>query len=118
MTIELNVAVIIQIASGISIVAGAILVLVKFGRWMLKPLKDLTERVDNAEKFLDNDKKHLEKIDYIMDYLLESNQLLLKNTNTMMRHMEDGNHTGEIKQRIKETEDFTLEGISKWKIGL
>lgn len=109
MTIQLDVATLIYIASCIGILATAVKVLYSAKKALLKPLDEIDATIKSHDKFLENDKKQLEKIDYVLADITDSMNMLIKSHKTVLMHLEDGNHTGEIKREINELDEWLVE---------
>ncbi len=110
MTIELNLATVVYICSCIGIVGGAIKILIEAKKALQKPLDEVNERLQHYDECLDRDKKRLDKVDGVLEELTQSINMLVKSNRTMLYHMEDGNHTGEIRKEIDELDAWLLEG--------
>ena len=110
MTIELNLATFIYICTCIITVGGAIKVLLEAKKALQKPLDQVNEKLERYDNFLNNDKKRLDKIDGVLGELTESINMLVKSNRTILYHLEDGNHTGEIKEELDELDDWLLKG--------
>lgn len=109
MTIELNIVTIVSAASCIVAVGGAIKVLLEFKKAVLKPLEEVNGRLDHVDECLDKDKKHLDKIDSVIEELGEAINLLVPAVKVSLEHMADGNNTGEMKHQVKIMNDWLVE---------
>lgn len=117
MTIELNIATLIYIASSITVIGGALGVLAKAKNALVAPLNEINDKIAEHDQYLSNDKQHFEKIDYILEDLIRSNNMLIKSHRTVLHHLEEGNHSGEIKADIKQIDDWLIERKeTQWKI--
>ena len=101
MTIELNIITVVSIASCIVAVGGAIKVLLELKKAVMKPLSQVNVRLDQLEEYLDNDKKHFDKIDAVIEELGEAVNLLVPAVKISLEHMADGNNTGEMKKQVE-----------------
>ena len=110
MTIELNVATIIYFCTCIITVAGAVKILLEAKKALQKPLDDVNEKLAHYDECLDRDKKRLDDMDEVLVDLTGSINMLVKSNRTMLYHMEDGNHTGEIHKELKEIDDWLMKG--------
>lgn len=115
MTIELNVATIIYIASCVITIGGAVKVLFEAKKALQKPLDEINQKFEHYDECLDKDKKHLEKIDIVIEELGESVNLLVSANRTTLAHMKDGNHTGEIDAQVKRIDQW-LETRKEYKV--
>lgn len=107
--IQLDMATVIYIASCIGIVGAAIKVLHSAKMSLLKPLDDINAKLKSHDEFLANDKRRLEKTDYALADLTDSINMLIKSHRTVLYHLQDGNHSGEIKQEIEELDNWLIE---------
>lgn len=110
MTIELNFALVIYIFSCIGIVGGAVKVLVDAKKALRKPLDEVNKKMKQHDDYLSRDKERLDKVDEVLAELTQSINMLVRSNRTMLYHMEDGNHTGEIKKEIDEIDAWLLKG--------
>lgn len=110
MTIELNVATIIYIASCISILGAAVKILVEAKKALMKPIDEINVKLVHYDQCLKNDKTRLDNMDGVLSDLTQSINMLVKSNRTMLYHMEDGNHTGEIRKELKEIDEWLLDG--------
>lgn len=67
-----------------------------------KDIKALEKRVEQ------NEEKLLRDFQSFKDQR-ETNKLILKSVSTMVKHMEDDNHTGELRSCAKEIDDFLID---------
>lgn len=109
MTIELNLTMIICVASCILTVGGAIKLLAELKKVMKHPLEETNARVAHCEKCLRNDKEHLEKIDVAIEELGQATNLLISSNIAMMSHTIYGNHIETLKEEKKHMEDWLVE---------
>ena len=110
MTIELNVATIIYIASCVITVGGAVKILLEAKKALQKPLDQVNDKLKHYDECLDKDKKHLDKLDLIAEENVQAINMLVDINLTALRHMSDGNHTGEINEKIKKVESWLFAG--------
>lgn len=110
MTIDLNVATIIYLASCIITVGGAVKALLEAKKALQKPLNEVNKKIEHYDKCLDNDKRHLDKIDEVLEENTKAINMIVDIDLTMLRHMSDGNNTGEINEKIKKIEDWLFAG--------
>ena len=113
MTIQLDMATVIYIASCIGILGAAVKILYSAKKALLKPLDNINSKLTDHDKFLANDKAKLEKIDYILADMTDSMNMLIKSHRTVLYHLQEGNHTGEIKEEIEELDNWLIEGHTK-----
>lgn len=109
MTIELNVATMIYIASCIITVGGAVKILWEAKKALQKPLDEVNKKLAHYDECLDKDKKHLDKIDLVIEELGEATNLLISSNIAMMSHTIYGNHIEKLKDQKKEMEDWLVE---------
>lgn len=109
MTIELNLTIIICVASCIVTVGGAIKMLLELKKAMKNPLDEANKRIDHVEKCLDNDKRHLEKIDIAIEELGQATNLLISSNIAMLSHTIYGNHIENLKEEKKQMEDWLVD---------
>ena len=109
MTIELSWATIIYFCTCIITVGGALKVLNEATKALKKPLDEVNEKLAHYDKCLDRDKNHLDKVDYAIEDLTKSINMLIKSNRTILYHLEEGNHSGEIKQELKDLDDWLLD---------
>ena len=110
MTITLSMATLIYVASCITVIGGAIKILSEAKKSLQKPLEDIEKKLKDHDQFLANDKDHLDKIDYALEDLTRSFNMLVKSNRIILDHLVDGNHTGEIQAELKEIDDWLMEG--------
>lgn len=110
MTIELNVATIIYIASCVITVGGAVKILLEAKKALQKPLDEVNKKLEHYDHCLDKDKKHLDKLDMVVEENVKAINMLVDIDLTMLRHMSDGNHTGEVNEKIKKVEGWLFAG--------
>lgn len=110
MTIELNVATIIYVASCISILGAAVKILAEAKKALIKPVDDINTKLVHYDQCLKNDKTRLDNMDIVLSGLTQSINMLVKSNRTILYHMEEGNHTGEIREEIKEIDAWLLNG--------
>lgn len=104
----LDTATIIYIASCIGVIGAAVKVLSGAKKALIKPLDEINKKLEEHEQFLSNDKDRLECIDNTLVDINDSINMLIKSHRTVLYHLEDGNHSGEIKKEI--------DGIDTWLI--
>ena len=109
MTIELDLATLIYLASCIGIVGAAVKILYSAKKALLKPLDDINKKLAETDKFLANDKAKIEKIDDILVDMTDSINMLIKSHRTVLYHLQEGNHSGEIKAEIEEIDNWLIE---------
>ena len=109
MTIELNVATIIYICTCIITVGGAVKILLEARKALQKPIDEVNRKLAHYDECLDKDKRHLDKLDVIVSENASAIKLLVDANLTMLRHMSDGNHTGELREKIKKLEEWLYE---------
>ena len=110
MTIQLDLATVIYIASCIGIVGAAVKILYSAKKALLKPLDDINAKLADHDTFLATDKDRLEDIDKALADLTESLNMLIKSHRTVLRHLESGNNNGEIKAEIEELDNWLVDG--------
>lgn len=94
---EINTAVIAEVAGFIVLIGGA-------GAYLknaVSPLKDLIRK-------LDNDKRRLDSHDLKIALLQADCKEILKTQNVMMSHMVTNNNTGELKKRQDEINEYLI----------
>lgn len=110
MTIELNVATIIYIATCIVTVGGAVKILLEARKALQKPIDEVNRKLEHYDRCLDKDKRHLDKLDTMVVENAKAINMMVDANLTMLRHMSDGNHTGELKEKITKLEDWLYKG--------
>lgn len=110
MTISLNLANVVSICTCITVIVAAIKALLEVKKVLNKPLDEINKKLDEHNKFLASDKDRFEKIDYVLEDFTVAINLLIKSQKTVLSHMRDGNHTGEIKERENELDEWLMEG--------
>lgn len=110
MTIELNLATLICVASCIITVGGAVKVLAEAKKALQKPLDEVHKKMAHYDECLDRDKKHLTKLDEAVVENANAINMIVDIDLTMLRHMSDGNNTKEINDKIKKIEGWLFEG--------
>lgn len=111
MTIHLEVADVVFICSAIIALAGAIKVLIEVKKALMKPLEDIRVKMNLYDEYLRKDKEHLEKIDIGLENLDDSMRLLIKSQKTVLSHMRDGNHSGDIKKCEQELDEYLINEV-------
>lgn len=109
MTIELNIATIIYIATAIGTVGAAVKILSEAKKALTKPLEEMNDRLQLHDECLTKDKRHLEKIDVAIEELGEATNLLISSNIAMMSHTIYGNHTEDLKEEKKQMEEWLVE---------
>lgn len=109
MTIELSWATLIYFCTCVITVGGALKVLNEAKKALKKPLDEVNEKLAHHDKCLDNDKNHLDKVDYTIEDLNNSIKMLIKSNRTILYHLEDGNHSGQIKQELKDLDEWLMD---------
>lgn len=110
MTVELNMVTIIYVCTCVVTIGGAVKILAEARKALQKPLDEIHDRFDKYDQYFTADKKHLDRLDEIAEENLRSINMLVDIDLTMLRHMSDGNHTGEINEKIKKIEDWLFAG--------
>ena len=110
MTVELNIATIIYLASCIITVGGAVKILMAAKKALQKPLDEVEKKLEHYDQCLDKDKKHLDKLDEVVEENAKAINMIVDIDLTMLRHMSDGNNTGEINEKIKKIEGWLFAG--------
>ena len=108
--IELNVATLIYIASCIITVGGAVKILFEAKKALEKPLQEVYEKLEQYDKFFDNDNQRLDRLEQVVEENAKSINMLVDIDLTMLRHMSNGNNTGEINDKIKKVEGWLFAG--------
>lgn len=109
MTIELNIATIVYIASVIGVLGAAVKILAEAKKALTKPLDDINNKILHHDECLDRDKRHLEKIDEAIAELGTATNLLVGASRTTLAHMKDGNHTGDIDKQLKQIDAWLVD---------
>lgn len=108
--ITISLANLLYICTAISIVGGAIKILWEAKKSLQKPLDEIDAKFEHYDKCLKNDQEHFEQVDRVLENLTQSMNMLIKSHRTVLYHMQDGNHTGEITREIEELDDWLLQG--------
>lgn len=109
MTVELNIATIIYIASAIGVVGSAVKILFEAKKALTKPLEEINKKLEHFEECLDKDKRHIDKIDSAIAELGEATNLMVSASRITLAHLRDGNNTGEIDAKVKEIDNWLIE---------
>ena len=109
MTIHLDMATLIYLASCIGVVGAAVKILYSAKKALLKPLDDINAKLAETDKYLANDKAKIERIDEILADMTDSINMLIKSHRTVLYHLQDGNHNGEIKAEIDELDNWLID---------
>lgn len=109
MTIELNIATIVYIASVIGVLGAAVKILAEAKKALTKPLQEINDRLQLHDECLARDKRHLEKIDVAIEELGTATNLLVEASRTTLAHMKDGNHTGDIDKQLKQIDAWLVD---------
>ena len=109
MTIELNIATIIYIATAIGTVGAAVKILSEAKKALTKPLEEMNDRLRLHDECLARDKRHLEKIDVAIEELGDATNLLVSASRVTLAHMKDGNSTGDIDKQLKRIDEWLVE---------
>lgn len=107
MTVDLTT--IIYIASCIGVIGTAVKVLWSAKQALAKPLDEINKKLIEHDKYLENDNKRLEDITKAVDDLTDAINILIKSHQTVLDHLEEGNHTGEIKEEKKHLNDWLVD---------
>lgn len=110
MTIEINMVTIISFCTCVVTVGGAVKILLEAKKAFQKPLDTVNEKLIYYDQCLKNDKKRLDDIDNVLSDLTQSINMLVKSNRTMLYHMEEGNHTGEIRSELQEIDEWLMQG--------
>lgn len=110
MTLEINMVTIISFCTCIVTVGGAVKILLEAKKAFQKPLDTVNEKMIYYDQCLKNDKKRLDDVEDVLSDLTQSINMLVKSNRTILYHMEEGNHTGEIRNELKELDDWLMEG--------
>lgn len=108
MVINLSIATIVFVASSITIVGGAVKILLEAKKALAKPIDDIEKKIQHHDKYLDRDRQHLNKIDGLIEELGEAVNLLVAADIVILDHMKTGNATGEIDEQIKELDKWLV----------
>lgn len=108
----LDTATIIYIASCIGVIGAAVKILVNAKKALTAPLDEINKKLMEHCQFLENDKKRLEEINDALEDLTEGVHILIKNQQTILDHLEDGNHSGEIRAGKKRLNDWLVDSRS------
>lgn len=109
MTIQLDFATVVYVASCIGILGAAVKVLYSAKKALVKPLDEINAKLQAHDEFLANDKRRLEKIDYVLEDMTSSMNMLIKSHRTVLHHLEEGNHSGDIKREIEELDNWLID---------
>lgn len=109
MTIELNIAAVVYVATCIGVVGAAVKILAEAKKALTKPLDEINKKMKHHDECLARDSKHLEKIDVAIEELGEATNLLISSNIAMMSHTIYGNHTENLKEEKKQMEDWLVE---------
>lgn len=109
MTIELNIATIIYIATAVGTVGAAVKILSEARKALTKPLQEINDRLSLHDECLARDKKHLDKIDGVIEELGDATNLLVSASRVTLAHMKDGNSTGDIDKQLKLIDEWLVE---------
>lgn len=115
MTISLSVATIVYVASCLTIVGGAIKILIEAKKAVEKPVKDVQEKVETHEEWLEKNQEHLDKIDSLIEELGEAVNLLVSADCVILDYLKDGQNEEEIDETIKAMDGW-LVSRKKYKV--
>ena len=104
---------IIYIASCIGVIGVAVKTLWSAKSALVKPLEDINKKLAEHDAYLENDKKRLEEISTSLDDLTDAINMLIKSQLTVLDHLEEGNHSGEIKADKKSLNDWLVDSRRK-----
>ena len=107
MTISMATA--MSVLSLIVAIGAAVKVLYSAKKWLEKPLDEINKKLKEHEEYLENDKKRLEEISKSLDALTDAINILIKSHQTVLDHLEEGNHTGEIREEKKHLNDWLVD---------
>lgn len=102
-------ATIIYVASCIGVIGAAVKILHSAKLALMKPLDDIREKLAEYDAFLENDNNRLEQIDGILADMKDSINMLIKSHRTVLYHLEEGNHSGEIRKEIEELDTWLID---------
>jgi hypothetical protein len=108
MTIELNIATIIYIATAIGTVGAAVKILAEAKKALTQPIDEIHKKMEHYDDCLDRDKKHLEKIDIAIKELGDATNLLVSASRVTLAHLKDGNHSGDIDKQLKQIDEWLV----------
>ena len=106
---QLDMATIIYIASCVGVLGAAVKVLYSAKQALVKPLNDINEKLKEHDEFLANDNRRLERIDFAISDMTDSLNMLIKSHRTVLYHLQEGNHSGEIKKEIEELDNWLID---------
>ena len=109
----ISMATLMSVLSLIIAIGAAVKVLYSAKKWLEKPLDEINKKLKEHEEYLENDKKRLEEISKALDDLTEAINMLIKSNLTMMEHLEEGNHSGEIRAEKKALNDWLIDSRNK-----
>lgn len=110
MSIEVTWATLLYVASSIGVIWAAIKCIGEARRAVSKPIEENESRLNHIESCLDNDKKRMDNLEQQQAVMASDIKQLLSATVVMLSHMGDGNHTGEIKRKHAELEEYIIDG--------
>ena len=99
MEITITLSQVLAIAAAISAIAAAYKI-------VSKPVKTLNEKFDKYDKLLDNDKKHLEKLDAMMIDIKNDLNVQGDMTYQILSHMATNNNTGGMASALDKYNEF------------
>lgn len=99
----------LAIAGGVVLLMNAAKMLVQ----LLDPFKELKAKQEEQEKFLDNDKKRLDKLESEIEEIHNSIAIVGLALSEMINHELTGNDVEELKKRQKQLDEYFYEGRRK-----
>lgn len=89
-------------------IGGAITYMMKGIREAKRPIEELQKQLDEHFDMLARDKKRLDDHDKAMDAQGETNRLTLECLLVMLGHLEEGNHSNQMKETRRKVEEFLI----------
>lgn len=115
MEVTISIANILYVATAIGVVGAAVKILSEAKKSLTKPLDEADEKFRHYDACLDRDKKHLDKLDDIIEELGDAVNLLVSANMVTLEHLKDGNSTGKIDSQIKKMDEW-LVGRKEYKV--
>lgn len=94
--------------AAVVMIAGFVGAIAKLYRWATKPTEDNSERLDDHDEKLDRDNRRINRIDEMLEYQKESNEMMLSCILQLMNHAIDGNHDDQMIERRNALNKFLI----------
>ena len=107
--ITISTTTLLDICALVVAVGGALTYIIKGVNTAKRPIEELQMQLDEHFEMLARDKKRLDEIEKVLDQQSDTNRLMLECLLAVLGHLEDGNHTNQMKETRSKVESFLLE---------